>query len=321
MNSKTIVRLQDGVDPDQVGVKNARLGVLADEGVQVPEGFVVTASSYRSFVEANRLGPVIAQEMRRFRAGRDLVVVAAAIRTAFRDASLPATVADEILRAYAALGGEGTEVAVRCSPVAPQDDGREEVFLHLRCGADVLAACRRCFASLFSAVAVGNREVIGADQLAAVMPVTVQRMVRSDLGGSGTAYGESTFVRIMAGWGLGSPPATDADLYSVHPGGRSLIVKHRGAKRAKTVYADPRGTRTVPATPSEQTGLVLTDDEIREIAGWSVIADRLFKHPMELEWAKDGCSGDLSVVEVRRRAIPAVTIDAPDYSGAWARVT
>jgi len=76
-----------------------------------------------------------------------------------------------------------------------------------------------------------------------------------------------------------------------------------------------------PATPSEQTGLVLTDDEIREIAGWSVIADRLFKHPMELEWAKDGCSGDLSVVEVRRRAIPEVTIDAPDYSGAWARVT
>lgn len=321
MNSKPVVRLQGEVDPEQVGVKNARVAELANEGVRVPEGFAVTASAYQAFIEANRLGPVIAREIRRFRAGRDLVVVAAAIRTAFQAASLPRVVSGEILRAYDELGGNGTEVAVRCSPVAPQDQEQDELFLHLNTGDDVLAACRRCFASLFSAVAVGNRELTGPDHLAAVMPATVQRMVRSDLGASGTAQAESTFVRIRAGWGLGDPPAGDADQYSVRPGARPMIVKHRGAKRTKTVYADPRGTRTVPTNPAEQDGLVLTDDELQELARWSVIADRHFKRPMELEWAKDGCSGELFAVEVRRRRLPAVTIHGPVRAGASAQVT
>lgn len=166
----------------------------------------------------------------------------------------------------------------------------------------MLAACRRCFASLFSSVAVGHRELRGPDHLAAVMPVVVQRMVRSDLGGSGTARGESTFVRIRAGWGLGEPVADDPDQYSVHPGARPMIVKHRGAKRAKTVYADPHGTRTIPTTPAERSALVLTDGDIQKLAGWSAVADQHFKRPMELEWAKDG-SGELFLVEVRQRSL------------------
>ncbi|MEU4295286.1 PEP/pyruvate-binding domain-containing protein [Kribbella sp. NPDC026596] len=313
MNSARVVWLHGAADPQQVGVKSARLAELADEGIRVPEGFAVTAAAYQEFVREARLGPVIAQELRRYRAGRDLVVVAAAIRTAFREASWPAEVADEILKAYEELGGDGTEVAVRCSPLGPHNAEQGEVFLHLRSGAAVLAACRRCFASLFSAVAVGNRELNGPDHLAAVMPVAVQRIVRADVGGSGTARGESTFVRIRAAWGLGEPPAGDADQYSVHLGPRPLIVKHRGAKKTKTVYADPHGTRTLPTTPQERSGLVLTDDDIKELAQWSVTADRHFKRPMKLEWAKDGCSGDLYLVEVNRRVMPAVTIDAPAH--------
>ncbi|MFI7063650.1 PEP/pyruvate-binding domain-containing protein [Kribbella sp. NPDC050124] len=313
MNGKWVLRPQDrgGTDAAQVGEKSASLAELARGGIRVPAGFVVTADAYREFAQQAGLGPVIAGELRRYRAGRDVVAVAAAIRTAFCEAALPPALAAEILGAYQELGGDGTEVAVRCSPVAAQDDVRDEVFLHLRSGADILAACRRCFASLFSSVAVGNRELRGPDHLAAVMPVAVQRMVRSDLGASGTARGENTFVRVRAGWGLGEPPAGDPDLYSVHPGARPMIVRHRGAKRTKTVYADPHGTHTIPTTPEERSQLVLTDDELQELARWSVEVDKHFKRPMELEWAKEGRSGNLYLIEVRHRAMRRVTIAEP----------
>lgn len=303
-----IVWLRGAADPAQVGVKNARLGELAGEGILIPEGFAVTAAAYREFVREARLEPVIAEEIRRFRAGRDLVAVAAAIRTAFCEGSLPTGLAGEILAAYDELGGDGTVVAVRSSPIDPEDDVVDETFLHLKSGAEVLAALRRCFASLFSAVAVGNREHRGPDQLAATMAVTVQRMVRADLGGSGTVRGENTFVRVRASWGLGQPAAKDADQYSVHPGSRPMIVKHRGAKRIKTVYAGRCGTRPLPTTPNERAGLVLADEEIRQLAGWSVTADKHFQRPMELEWAKDGRSGGLYLVEVRPWTLPAVSI-------------
>jgi len=314
MSTDYVVAMDRAVDAAQVGVKTARLAQLAGDGVPVPEGFAVTAAAYREFVDDGRLEPEIAQAIRRFRAGRDLSVAAAEIRSAFRDASLPAVVADEILAAYRDLGGEGTEVAVRCSPVTSTDPVQDEVFLHLNTAADVLAACRRCFASLYSAVAIGNREAAGLDQLTAVMPVTVQRMVRADLGGSGTARGESTFVRVRAVWGLGDPAAADADLYSVHPGDRPLIVRHCGGKATKTVYAGPRGTCRVTTTPDERSALVLTDEELQLLARWSVLADTKFRRPTTIEWAKDGRSGRLFVVEIRPGSTPPMTIRRRDLN-------
>jgi phosphoenolpyruvate synthase/pyruvate phosphate dikinase len=309
MNSEYVVRLDGEVDPEQVGVKTARLTELAREGVQVPEGFAVTAAAYREFVRDARLEPAIAQAIRRYRSGRDLIVAAAEIRSAFRDAPMSPVVADNILKAYEDLGGEGTDVAVRCSPVSAPDVGQEEVFLHLSTGEDVLAACRRCFASLYGAVAVGNREAEGIDHLAVAMPVTVQRMIRTDLGGSGNARGESTFVRVRASWGLGGPTA-DADQYSVHPGSRPMIVTHRGAKLTKTVYGDPCGTRVVPTTPEERSTLVLSDEDLHRLADWSVAADKHFRRPTTIDWAKDGCSGELSVIEVRPGVSPTMRIRA-----------
>lgn len=305
MSGEWTVQLQGDVDRAEVGGKAAELANLSARGVRVPGGFAVTAAAYQEFVREARLGPAIAQEVRRYRHGRDLGVVAAAIRTAFREVTFPDRLAGEILAAYEALGGDGTEVVVRCSPVFPQS-GTTAVFLHLNSGAAVLMACRRCFASLFGADAVGNRELNGPDHLAATMPVTVQRLVRSDLGASGTARGESTFVRIRAARGLGAP--ADGDLYSFHPGPQPLIVKHRGAQQTKTVYVDPRGTQQVPTTPAERSADVLVDAEIAELAQWSVAADNYFRRPMELEWAKDGLSGELYLVEARPWTVPAVTI-------------
>jgi phosphoenolpyruvate synthase/pyruvate phosphate dikinase len=320
MNSEYVVRLKGDVDPADVGVKAARLAELAQEGIQVPEGFAVTAEAYREFVRDARLGPEIAQAIRRFRAGRDVVVAAAEIRSAFRDASLPSALVDDISAAYRELGGEGAEVAVRCSPVTSPDAVQDEAFLHLTTTADVIAACRRCFASLYGFVAVGNREAEGIDHLRVAMPVTVQRMVRSDVGASGTARGESTFVRVRASWGLVEPSTGGADQYSVHPGGRPMIVKHRGAKLTKSVYADPRGTRTVATTDEERDALVLTDSELEKLAEWSVLSDKHFRRPTTLEWAKDGCTGELYVVEVRPGTTPTLTIQARGRSVAGARV-
>ncbi|TWD84606.1 pyruvate phosphate dikinase-like enzyme [Kribbella amoyensis] len=311
MTGEKVVRLTGEVDPAQVGVKCAQLAELTGAGLRVPEGFAVTAAAYQEFVRSARLRPVIAQEIRRYRHGRDVQVVAAAIRTAFHDASVPDDLADAILEAYAGLGGEGTEVAVRCSPVVVDEGVRDEVFLHLHTGADVVGACRRCFASLFSAVAVAGRELDGVDHLAAVMPVTVERMVRSDLGASGTARGENTLVRIRAAWGLGDPPPERTDQYSVRAGTGQLLVKHHGSQRSKIVYADPRGTREVPTTRTERSALVLTDEEIRELAQWSVAADRYFHRPTELEWAKDGRTGALYVIEVRPGLRSAIAVGAP----------
>jgi len=308
-----MARLQDdaATDPDQVGVKNSRLAELSRDGIPVPAGFAVTAAAYEEFVREGRLGPVIAREIRRYRAGRDLRVVAAAIRTAFGATSLPPDLAEQILAAYDELGGDGTDVAVRSSPITPQDGVRDELFLHLSSGADVLAACRRCFADLFSAAAVGNREFCGPDHLTAAMPVTIQRMVRADRGGSGTVRGESTFVRVRAAWGLGEPAADDPDQYSIHPGMRPMIIRHRGAKRTKIVYAGRRATRPVPTTPKERSGLVLTDGELQVLAQWSVLADARWKQQMELDWAKDGPSGELYVVEARPLTFPAIVISTP----------
>ncbi|WP_329000961.1 hypothetical protein OHA18_41840 [Kribbella sp. NBC_00709] len=320
MNGEYVVRLDNDVDAAQVGVKAARLAELADEDIRIPEGFAITAEAYGEFVRKARLGSVIARAIRRYRAGRDLVVAAAEIRSAFCDASLPSTVVGDIVKAYQELGGDGTEVVVRCSPVTSVDTAQDAVFLHLTTAADVVAACRRCFASLYSAVAVGNREAEGIDHLRVAMPVTVQRMVRSDLGGSGTARGESTFVRVRASWGLGEPSAADADLYSVHPGARPMIVRHRGAKLTKTVYAVPRGIRMVATTPGERADLVLTDDDLRKLARWSVAADKHFRRPTTLEWAKDGCSGELVVVEVRPGTGSVVTIPARDAGMPAVRV-
>lgn len=313
MSTNRIVRLQDDAATDlaQVGVKNSRLAELLRDGIPVPAGFAVTVTAYEEFVREGRLGPVIAREIRRYRAGRDLRVVAAAIRTAFCATSLPPALVDEILAAYEELGGDGTDVAVRCSPITPQDGVRDELFLHLNAGADVLAACRRCFADLFSAAAVGNRELCGPDHLAAAMPVTVQLMVRSDRGGSGTVHGESTFVRIRAAWGLGEPAADDPDQYSIYPGTRPMIIRHRGTKRTKIVYAGRRATRPVPTTRTERSGLVLTDGELQVVAQWSVAADEHFKRRMELDWAKDGPSGELYVVEARPLTFPALVISTP----------
>jgi phosphoenolpyruvate synthase/pyruvate phosphate dikinase len=148
--------------------------------------FATTSTAYREFVEAARLRPLVAMQIRRLRGGADVVAVGASIRTAFFDAELPACLAETIAAAYQQLGGAGTAVAVRSE--APDENllegslaGRQETFLNVTGLTPLLAACKRCWASLFTDRAIIYREVRGIEHLSGTLSVDIQRMVPSEI--------------------------------------------------------------------------------------------------------------------------------------------
>ena len=329
-NEHRIAWLTDptGTDLAAVGGKNASLSVmlreLGAEGINVPDGFAVTSAAYREFVDAARLRPFIAEQIRRLRHGRDLVAVGAAIRTAFFDAELPDSLVEDISAAYEKLGGT---VAVRSSATAedlPEASfaGQQETFLNVSGVDALLSACKRCYASLFTDRAISYREERGFDHLAVALSVGVQRMVRSDLGAAGVMFtldtetGFRDVTLINASWGLGESVVSgqvDPDEYIVfkplldQPGLRPIVSKTRGAKEIKTVYSAnvvaQSGVRTVPTTRDEQTAFVLTDDDILQLARWAGIVERHYGRPMDIEWAKDGETGEILLVQARPETV------------------
>ena len=141
-------------------------------------GFAVTAAAYREFVRSARLRPYVAMELRRWHAGRDLIAVGAAIRTAFADAELPDDVAQAIAAGYARLGGAGTAVTVRS--IGPAGAPYGELFHHVTTTHDVLAACKRCFAAPFTDWAISDREEQGLDQLDVAVSIWIERETAVD---------------------------------------------------------------------------------------------------------------------------------------------
>jgi pyruvate,water dikinase len=150
-------------------------------------GFATTTAAYREFIEGARLRPVVARQIRRLRAGADLVAVGASIRNAFFDAELPSSLAEAITAAYQMLGGDSTKFAVRSD--APAEDlldatfsDHQESFSSVSGNRALVAACKRCWASLFTDRAIIYREVRGIDHLSATLSVDIQRMVPSEIG-------------------------------------------------------------------------------------------------------------------------------------------
>jgi pyruvate, water dikinase len=274
----------------------ARLMTIPDvpPGVCVPDGFELTPQAYQEFLRTTSLRPLIARQLQRYHHGADLLAVGAAIRTAFAYAEMPVGLARRITAAYRSLGGDGTAVVVR---------SEGEIFHNLRTSRDLLAACKRCFAVPFSDQAVANGRI---DHLSATVSVAVQRMVRSDLAGSGTAasLGSPGHIRITAIWGLGDAIVgghVDPDEYFVLDA--SVVARRRGTKATKVVCAEAGGVRAVPTSPGEGRRDVLDESEIRTIARWVGTVDKYYGRSMTIEWAKDGPSGDLYVVH----ALPAPT--------------
>ncbi|MCS5478914.1 phosphoenolpyruvate synthase [Corynebacterium sp. YIM 101645] len=321
-------------DLPRVGGKNASLGEmigqLSEKGVRVPGGFALTADAYRLFVEENMLEHRIRDTLRRFREeGAPLEKAGQGLRREFLEASLPAPVEQAITEAYRDLarrsGGEAPAVAVRSSATAedlPEASfaGQQETFLNVVGEAALLQACRNCFASLFTDRAITYRALKGFDDLQVALSVGVQLMVRSDVGASGVMFTldtESGFpdtTVISATWGLGETVVqgtVDPDKYVVYKpllADESLapiIERTVGAKEVKLVYSSGggAGTELVDTAESERSALVLSDPEVLELARWSVILEEHYGRPLDIEWARDGLSGELYIVQARPETV------------------
>lgn len=329
----SLVRWLDTVgngDVAEVGGKNASLGemmtALRRDGVRIPDGFATTSSAYRAFVAENGLQQPVRAVLGRYHEGKiDLQKTGDTIRRLFLDAVLPEALATSILAAYrdlsSCLGKADIAVAVRSSATAedlPEASfaGQQESFLNIVGEESLLDSCRRCYASLFTDRAIAYREGRGVDHLAVALSIGVQPMVRSDLSGSGVMFSidpESGFPRVVvisAAWGLGETivqGSVEPDNYIVFKpllgDGRSkpILDKRLGAKATKLIYAASGDERTclVDTSDHERGSFVLGDEEILELARWAVLIEAHYGHPMDMEWARDGETGEIFIVQAR----------------------
>jgi pyruvate,water dikinase len=329
---------QVGIDAiAEVGGKNASLGemirALDAEGVRVPGGFATTAAAWHRFVEANVLRPRL-QELLSGLDCNDLAALAtagAAARELVGAAALPQELVEAIRTAYAAMGAPA--VAVRSSATAedlPEASfaGQQETFLNVRGEEELLAACRRCFASLFTDRAISYRRINGFDDLQVALSIGVQRMVRSDLACSGVMFSIDTetgfrdAVLLTAAYGLGENVVQGAvnpdELLIFKPtlaqGHAPILSRRLGSKAIRMVYdeGDRMGAatvRNVEVPEAERRRFALSDAEALQLARWAVrIEDhysalRAAPTPMDIEWAKDGESGELFILQARPETV------------------
>ena len=320
-------------DVPTVGGKNASLGEmvchLTGQGVRVPDGFATTADAYWRFVKANKLEETIVPLLDDLAGGKaTLSEVGSAIRRAFVRGTWPADLAETIASSYRELcrrsGKTDADVAVRSSATAedlPDASfaGQQETFLNIRGATALLDACRRCYASLFTDRAISYRQAKGFDHLKVALSIGIQNMVRSDLGSAGVMFSidtETGFDKVAiinAAWGLGEnvvQGAVDPDEYQVYKPFLSdasltpIIEKDLGAKAQKMIYAaGDRTTRNVPTSKAERSAFVLSDSEILKLAQWACTIEAHYGRPMDMEWAKDGETGELFIVQARPETV------------------
>jgi len=322
-----------------VGGKNASLGEmfreLAPKGVKVPDGFAITSDAYRHFLRSAGLD----EEITRLLRGLDtsdmdnLRQRGNLVRHAILAAELPADLEGAILTAYAELQGDDAEpvdVAVRSSATAedlPDASfaGQQETYLNVQGRLALVDACRRCFASLFTDRAISYRTDKGFEHFKIALSIGVQRMVRADLAASGVMFtldtetGFRDAVLINAAYGLGEnvvQGSVNPDEYYVFKptlkaGSRPVLQKIVGTKEFKMVYDTGGGrmVKNIPVAPGDRVKFAINDDEILQLARWACViedhysAKRGHPTPMDIEWAKDGRTGELFIVQARPETV------------------
>jgi pyruvate, water dikinase len=338
----TLIRWFDDVGMDAVpvvGGKNASLGemrrALTPLGIRTPDGFATTAEAYRTFLREAELESVIEEALQRLDV-TDIGTLQAAgerVRSAILAADLPDSLAQEIAEAYrrlVALYGANGDVAVRSSATAedlPEASfaGQQETYLNIHGTAMLLDAVKRCFASLFTDRAIVYRTHRGFDHMQVALSVGVQKMVRSDLACAGVMFsidtetGFSNAVLVNGAYGLGESVVQGTvnpdEFYVFKPtlakGFRPILQKKLGTKEFKLVYEEggTRQTRSVPVSRDDRERFVLTDDDILTLARWAVLVEEHYSRlrgtlsPMDIEWAKDGQSGELFLVQARPETV------------------
>ncbi|WP_120510766.1 phosphoenolpyruvate synthase [Photobacterium salinisoli] len=321
-------------DVDKVGGKNASLGEmvanLANAGVKVPNGYATTSYAFNQFLEANNLNDRIYDLLDTLDVDdvNALKQAGDTIRKWVYEAPLPADLEQDIRQCYKELG-EGDEmlsVAVRSSATAedlPDASfaGQQETFLNVRGIDSVIEAVKHVFASLFNDRAISYRVHQGFDHKGVALSAGIQRMVRSDKASSGVMFtldtesGFDQVVFITSSVGLGEmvvQGAVNPDEFYVHKptlvaGNPAVVRRTLGSKLQKMIYGEGKalGTQVViqDTNATEQNSFSLTDDEVEALAKQAMIIEKHYGRPMDIEWAKDGITGELMIVQARPETV------------------
>jgi pyruvate,water dikinase len=326
-------------DVASVGGKNASLGemrrALTPLGIRTPDGFATTADAYRAFMRGADLERVVRNALADIDISNidALQAAGARVRSAILAAPLPTDLIQAVQAGYRRLEeqyGTNCDVAVRSSATAedlPEASfaGQQETFLNIHGETMLLDAVRRCYASLFTDRAIVYRVHHGFDHTQVALSVGVQKMVRSDLASAGVMFsidtetGFSNAVLITGAYGLGESvvqgtvnpdefyvfkPTLTSDL-------RPILQRKLGTKEFKLVYEEggTRQTRSVPVSTEDRERFVLSDDDVLTLARWAVLVEEHYstlRHaptPMDIEWAQDGRTGELYLVQARPETV------------------
>lgn len=316
-----------------VGGKNASLGEMANnlksKGIHVPNGFATTASAFQYFLQYNKLNQPLNDLFLRLdtKDFSNLSQIGEQARMLIRNAEIPSDFKAEIISAYKELcGNEGREVDVAVRSSATAEDlptasfaGQHDSFLNISGAEDVVNAVHRCFVSLFNNRAIKYREDNGFEQMKVYLSAGVQLMVRSDLSSAGVIFTlepESGFkdVIVISGvWGLGenivqgavTPDEFHVFKTTLQQNKNAIISKKLGTKAKTMVYSTTDKSSIVNTdTPEEKRKQwVLNDEEITQLASWSYTIEQHYKMPMDIEWAKDGITGKLFIVQARPETV------------------
>ena len=320
-------------DVPSVGGKNASLGEmfsrLTPKGIRVPDGFAVTAAAYWYFIDANGLRDTLAALLRKLdrRQFSNLKETGAQARSLLLEASMPADLAEAVRQAYRQLAGDDKDVSFAVRSSATAEDlpnasfaGQHETYLNVRGEDAALAAVQRCFASLFTDRAIKYREDNGFEHMKVGLSVGVQRMVRSDLACAGIAFtiepdsGFRDIILLSGVYGLGENivqgAVTPDEFYVFKPtlraGKNPVVMKKLGEKAKTMVYAaegSAENTLNLETPPEKRRRFVLSDEEVRTLADWSLRIEEHYDKPMDVEWAKDGRTGELFIVQARPETV------------------
>ncbi|MGZ5253069.1 MAG: phosphoenolpyruvate synthase [Flavitalea sp.] len=318
-------------DLPAVGGKNSSLGEmfskLSSKGIPVPDGFATTAFAFDEFLETNNLKAQLNELMSSLDKNdfHNLREIGSAARLLMMQGSINENLKTSIISAYRELcAGTEIEVAVRSSATAedlPDASfaGQHESYLNIQGDMALILAIQRCYASLFTDRAIKYREDKGFAHDKVAISVGVQKMVRSDKGSSGVIFtlepesGFRDIIHISGVWGLGENivqgTVTPDEFFVFKPTlykGYESIVQHKLGAKEKTMIYDPSLKQELINidTPTELRELyVLTDEEVKELAKWALIIEKHYGRPMDIEWAKDGITNKMFIIQARPETV------------------
>ena len=319
-------------DVNAVGGKNASLGELTRNltslGVNVPDGFAITVDAWTHFITFNNLTPLLQASLAKLdrKSLSNLADVAKECRDLILQSPIPGDVEDVVVREHRKLLDQGLvhSVAVRSSATAEDSPtasfaGQHESFLNVTGIDNVLQAVRKCYASLFNDRAIKYRIDNSFGDLQVGLSVGIQSMVRSDRGSAGVIFtiepenGNRNLIYITGAWGLGESVVQGAvntdEFYLFKPAIEQrkfpIIYRALGSKEQMLIYSDS-STRNIEwknTSPSQRDSFVLDDDEVALLGEWSLAIERHYHMPMDIEWAKDGTTGKLYIVQARPETV------------------